>query len=111
MTTRVSMPNRIALRQAAYPSPLLQLAVIRGPRVLVQCTAADATLSLTIASQRKRWMHQTRVTPNKHVGHCTSKFYKLSGPTGSDWRQLSDKIISLYKICKLRITNGDMVSL
>jgi hypothetical protein len=39
---------------------------------------------------------QTFVTSDKHVVHCTSKFCKSSEPTGSDERQLSDKIVFQY---------------
>jgi len=41
---------------------------------------------------------QTRVAPNKYAVHRTSNFHKLSKQaTGSDWQQLSGKIILLYK--------------
>jgi hypothetical protein len=30
-------------------------------------------------------LSDTRVTSNKHVVQCTSKFYKLSESTGGDW--------------------------
>jgi len=41
---------------------------------------------------------QTRVAPNKRAVHRTSNFRKLSKQaTGSDWRQLSGKIMLLYK--------------
>jgi hypothetical protein len=39
---------------------------------------------------------QSCVTSDKDVLYCTLKFDKLSRLTGSDWWQLSDKVMSLY---------------
>jgi hypothetical protein len=39
---------------------------------------------------------QTLMTCDKHFFQWKSKFFKLSEPTGSDWRLLSNKIIFLY---------------
>jgi hypothetical protein len=41
---------------------------------------------------------QTCIKSNKHIFHWTSKFYKLSEVTGSDMRQLSGRITSLYNV-------------
>jgi hypothetical protein len=38
---------------------------------------------------------QADVVSNKHVFHCTSKSFTVSGPTGSDYRHLSDKLMAL----------------
>ena len=41
---------------------------------------------------------KTSIVANRHVGHCTSKFCKVSEPAVSDQRQLSDKIMSYIYI-------------
>ena len=44
---------------------------------------------------------QTRITSNKQVD-CTSEFYKLRKPIGSDQQQLSDAKMPQYYLFKKR---------
>jgi len=39
---------------------------------------------------------QTRIVLDRHFVHCTSEFYKLGGPTGSEQIQLNGKIMSQH---------------
>jgi hypothetical protein len=86
---------------AAHCSSLFQFAMSPAPHVLVHCITVTTVLGfyqLYLKNVLKIFSFgsQTRFTSNAHVVHCTLKFPQLSQPIGRDWRQLSDKIMSLY---------------
>lgn len=65
----------------------ITIAVSRGPRVLVSCIALNIrlyALYFKMVLEMFSFGSQTHVTRNKHGVYCTSKFYKLSEPTGSE---------------------------
>jgi hypothetical protein len=80
------------IRAGWQHSPLFHFAVSWGPRVSVRCIADSVRSVHTIfieGAGNAFLLHAgTRV-------HGTSKFCNLSEPTGSDWRQLSDEIMSV----------------
>jgi hypothetical protein len=77
---------------------LFRFALSQGPNVLVQCTAIN-----------NRFSHDVRAKDVRHVSHRFAdmrhalkasyripKFCKIREPTGSDCRQMLNKIRSLY---------------
>jgi len=97
MTTRITLhSHRFTGRLAALCSPLFQFAVSRGPHVKVQCIAVNIVCLVIIFEDGAGNVSlQPADTRHRQVIHCYAKFYQLNEPTGSDWRQLSDKIMSI----------------
>jgi hypothetical protein len=87
-TTRsTAHSDRFAQEQVGQRSPLFCFAVSRGPRVSVRSNAES------VRSVRTTFVEGARNVFRLHAGtrvYGTSKFCKLSEPTGSEWRQLSD---------------------
>jgi len=76
-------------------------AVIRGPRLVVQCAAVSITffyhdIYLRCWKYFPSALIQESQQTNKHVLNGTPKFNTLSEPTGSNYRELSHKLIYVY---------------
>ena len=79
----------------------LRNAFSRGPPVVVQFTVV---VIRPFSPYLKKILVFVSLTYNTRIFHCTSRVYKLSEPTGSDWRHTSDKIMSLYIDSRFQIT-------
>lgn len=96
MTIRIT----ISLRPFCETTGSTDLAAVQ-----ISCTSESTLQSYTprseMALQLFSIFSHIHVTSNKHAVHYTSKFYNLREPTGSDYRQLSHKLMPLY-ICRLK---------
>jgi hypothetical protein len=90
-------------RQAAQFSPLLQLALSRGIRVVVgilQLILDFYLLCLKEVAEMSSFGSQTCGT-KKHVANCTSKFYKLNKVMANDGPHFSDKNGPVLSRCRV----------
>ena len=78
--------------------PIVRSAVGLGPRDLVQRIAVNTSLPyLSTALEIWRLGLQTGVTSATQIVRCTPSFGHLRQPAGSDWRQLSCKIMAVCR--------------